>query len=948
MLASLISAGLLAVSAAGPDVVAVQAGTVHVVEGGQVLTDGATILIQDGKIVAVGDDVTIPAGARVVDYGESAVIVPGLVAANSGYGSSIASARTADPSIRAIDNFDFFSSSNVYTMSGGVTTTYVPPARRRLIAGQGAVVKLAGTDRAARTLSESAGIHGSIGADARSAPGYWKPPVPATVDVGMGIALQQLPRTTMGAIVALGELLTLARGGDGADLYGETAGPALAALMADQVRWRLGADTEAEIRALLRFVETENLSLVIEGGRAAADHADQLKAAGAAVVLKIDVRPEGSGYDRGKGRTTAWPVWDTAAHLAGAEVPFAIALPEYVSPRHILFAAGVASRGGLPAEKALAAITLDAARILGVADRVGSLSPGKDADLCVLSGGPLEPTSSVVATWVDGVERWTAAESTTATVIEVEELHLGDGHVLRPGQVLIQDGKIAEVGSTVAHPNGARVVRGQSAMPGMIDALGHLGLNGSKKGQGPDYKMRRIVGPGDATDARVARAGVTTVLLTPRSQNASGTPMMAYKPAAQDLDTMVVADPAAVSLTWSDPNRLKSGRKMKELLKKAVEYDAKWREYHEAMKSWTPPAPEPEDDEESDEDEDEDDEKKKNGDNGNGNGKDDDDNKKSKRRSKDKDDDDDEDDGGDPVSGVWTAEVDDGSFRMQLVLDDASVSGNLRCAALSDGLVRMEGTFADDALTLSGIGSAGWIDLTGTPKKGELEATIQAGSKEWTVEAERTAAEVRRADRPERRKPKEEKKKEPKGKPKMPGVDEKLEPIRRALKGEGALVVRVEREDEILACVAACEAVGIRPILYGASDAWRVADEIQSRVAGILLGHDVLARTGDGYRSEVNRYAVLDSAGIPLAFHSLAEEGASDLPLMAAFAVSEGLSPQGALRALTSGAADMMSIGDRVGRLTPGHDADVLLLDGPPLYPSTSVLRAWVGGQEVR
>ena len=398
--------------------------------------------------------------------------------------------------MRAIDAFDFFSSSNVYTLSGGVTSVYVAPARGRLVAGQGAVVKLAGTDRAARTLSDSAAIHGSVGQEARSAPGYWEPPVPATVDVGMGIALQQLPRTTMGAIVALRELLTLARGGEGADLYGETAGPALAALLESGATWRLGADTEAEIRALTRFFGAEKLPLVIEGGRDAAGQIEALKACGAAVVLEVDVRPEAGGIDRGKGRLANWPVWNTAAHLAEAGVPFAIALPEAVSPRHLLFAAGVASRGGLDSAQALEAITLGAARVLGVDDRVGSLSAGKDADLCVLTGDPLDPTSSVVATWVAGHEGWSAPESTTAVVLEVEELHLGDGHVLTPGQILIRDGKIAEVGASVAHPKGARVMRGQAAMPGMIDALGHLGLNGSKKSEGPDFRMKRIIGPG--------------------------------------------------------------------------------------------------------------------------------------------------------------------------------------------------------------------------------------------------------------------------------------------------------------------------------------------------------------------------------------------------------------------------------------------------------------------
>ena len=70
--------------------------------------------------------------------------------------------------------------------------------------------------------------------------------------------------------------------------------------------------------------------------------------------------------------------------------------------------------------------------------------------------------------------------------------------------------------------------------------------------------------------------------------------------------------------------------------------------------------------------------------------------------------------------------------------------------------------------------------------------------------------------------------------------------------------------------------------------------------------------------------------------------------MMAAYAVSRGMSPQGALRALTSDAARMLSISERVGTLEAGRDADVLLLDGPPLAPGTSVLRTWVNGVEVQ
>ena len=64
-------------------------------------------------------------------------------------------------------------------------------------------------------------------------------------------------------------------------------------------------------------------------------------------------------------------------------------------------------------------------------------------------------------------------------------------------------------------------------------------------------------------------------------------------------------------------------------------------------------------------------------------------------------------------------------------------------------------------------------------------------------------------------------------------------------------------------------------------------------------------------------------------------------------AVYQGLGADAALRALCSDAAAMFAMSERIGRLAPGLDGDVLLLDGPPLDPRTRVLRTWVGGEEV-
>jgi imidazolonepropionase-like amidohydrolase len=449
----------------GGKTVALEAGTVHVVAEGRTWTGGATVLIRDGKIVAVGKDVVIPANAEVVDYGADAVIVPGFVSANSTYVPPGASARTAAPGIRALDNVDFYTTAYVSDVMGGVTSAYVAPARGRLIAGQGAVIKLAGEDERRRVVSECSALQGAISDEARGTPGYWDIPVPATAQTGLGVEQPQLPHSLMGALVALDELVDAARNGKDDGEYGPAAIPELAALMRRNVTWRIDAQTSEEIRAVAEWSRKTHVPVVIEGASEAGELATELARDAATVIVEVPIAPNVGGRDLGRGEDDEWPRFDTASKLVEAGVRTVLATPQGVRARDLRYAACMALRGGLSRDAGLAAITLTAAQVLGVADRVGSLEPGKDADVVVLNGDPLAITSSVLATWIDGELAWHVTTKSNAVVIEANEIYLGDGHYLRPGQVLLSDGKIAEVGERVAHPLGATVVRGAAAMP---------------------------------------------------------------------------------------------------------------------------------------------------------------------------------------------------------------------------------------------------------------------------------------------------------------------------------------------------------------------------------------------------------------------------------------------------------------------------------------------------
>ncbi|MEZ5979324.1 MAG: amidohydrolase family protein [Planctomycetota bacterium] len=953
-----------AADAAANEWVAVRAGTIHLVDAGKVVTNG-TMLVHDGVIVAIGTDVQVPSTARVVDYGSAATIVPGFIAPDTRLADGAAPERTANPELRASDGYDAYG-NYARVLAGGVTSAYVTPARARLIGGQAAIVKLAGDDPLARLVSEPVAIHGSIDADARNVPGYWRVPIPATVDVGIGRPLEQLPRTTGGAILALEELLDGVRAGVELEPYGPTTIGQLTPLVQAKLPWCMSANDTYEIRALLDLAKRRGMKLVLDGAAGAAPLAKELAEAKVGVVWEVPFAPNRAGQDRGKGADAEWPDYTVASTLVEAGVPVAVSCNALTPLSDLRFAAVLARRGGMSAAEALRAITLTPAELFGVADRVGSLKAGKDADFVVMSGEPMEFGSTVVATWVGGELAYDAAAAAAAkpgakksrnaaVVVRADEIHVGDGTIVAPGEVLAVDGRIVEVGARVARPAGAVVVDVPALMPGIVDPMGRLGLDGRRGTPDPEFDLTLLLEPGDETDVRVARAGVTTVVLDSPGMSGAGAPMIAYHPSSQDLDEMVVDPMAAIRLSWPDNDRRRSGRMVKALLEKAVEYREKTAEYEQKLAEWTPePArpefrlPSTEEDKSSDESSEEGDEK--------------DDDKKDKKKKKDKEND------PDPITGIWVGEVvlaeaaEEGGtavterLRLQVRLDDGALEGWLRCASVSDRLVEVAGDYTVDSgeFTLTGLGSIGSFTLSG--KIGDIskepegpvafEGRLVGGSLDVAAKAERTSREYPVAKRPAHDDEEAAAPEEPKGKPRPPRYDGNLEQYLRAMRGEVAVLCAVDRADEILDCVDAFEQAGIRPVLVGAEEALSVAGRLQGRIAGVLLSHQIV--TGGTVDSIANRYAQFQAAGIPVAFYSEAEEGAVDLPFVAAYAVDKGMSPTGALRALTSDAARIMAIDDRVGRIAPGLSADLVALTGSPFEPTSTVVRVWVAGNEVR
>ena len=148
----------------------------------------------------------------------------------------------------------------------------------------------------------------------------------------------------------------------------------------------------------LKLAKEFNLDLVLDGASESYLLIDAIKAAGVPVILHPTMfRSHGEAENLSM---------ETAAKLRAAGIPFALqsSYEGYVpKTRVVLFEAALAASNGLTFEQALATITSDAARILGISDRVGTIEAGKDADLALYDGDPFEYTSHCTGVIIDGI-----------------------------------------------------------------------------------------------------------------------------------------------------------------------------------------------------------------------------------------------------------------------------------------------------------------------------------------------------------------------------------------------------------------------------------------------------------------------------------------------------------------------------------------------------------------
>lgn len=373
--------------------IAIRGDTVYTMAGPP-LIDGV-VLVREGQIESVGSaaSLRIPEGYRVL---EAAWVTPGLVDAHGTVGFSgiynqphdqdqLEKSDPVQPELRAIDGYNAREELVEWVRNLGVTTVHTGHGPGALISGQTMIVKTSGETVEEALVDSTFALAMTLG---------------ATVSSGF-----KSPGTRSKGIAMLRKSLVEAKNyvdkrkyeddkhRPGRDLKLET----LVALLEGEYVAMITAQRAPEILGALRLAREFGFPMILDGGAESYLVLDEIRAAGVPVILH-PLMARASGETKNMS-------FETPATLRDAGIPFAIqsGYESYVpKTRVVLFEAAIAAAYGLSREEALAAVTIDAARILQIHERVGSIEPGKDADLVLYDGDPFEYRTHVCSVIVDG------------------------------------------------------------------------------------------------------------------------------------------------------------------------------------------------------------------------------------------------------------------------------------------------------------------------------------------------------------------------------------------------------------------------------------------------------------------------------------------------------------------------------------------------------------------
>ena len=392
-LAGLMAAALALPAVVSAQTIAITGGRVFPVSGPSL--ENATVLIEDGEIVAVGTDVSIPAGASLI-HAAGKWVTPGLISGFTQLGlveisavSGTNEASMAESDISAAFNvlggINPASQLIPVTRVDGITTVLSAPSGG-LIAGQAVLIDLHGESVEEMLIASPAAMVAALDEGAKDSGGGSRAGSAGRLRKLLDDALDYEARRDA---YRRGETQELAA--PAADLE------ALLRVLEAEIPLLVAASRRSDIEAALRVATDYGLQLILRGAEEGWQVADRLAELGVPVI--IDPLANIPSYDAPS------PRLDNAAALSGAGVPVIIMAAGFQyshNARNVRQGAGHAVSYGMGWDAALRAVTLEPATAFGIADRYGSLEPGKVANVVVWSGDPFEFSTAVEAVFIRG------------------------------------------------------------------------------------------------------------------------------------------------------------------------------------------------------------------------------------------------------------------------------------------------------------------------------------------------------------------------------------------------------------------------------------------------------------------------------------------------------------------------------------------------------------------
>lgn len=353
------------------EVLAIKCG--KIIRAGQPPIENGIIIINKGRIVSVGTSEEIPKEAETLDASEW-LLFPGFI--NAGTDMGIAEDRDGQetfsplsPHLRVLDALDPGSKFITLARRSGTTAALITPLGGGLLSGQSALVNLAGESHEKMVISYPVAMHIQLGESGKATPE--KNPQAATTRMGAMASLRQILLDTQYYHNNQGQ-------GSEPDIKLSSLIPVIKGHLPVIIQVNRASD----ILAAMRLAEEFKLRIILSQAVEASTLIDIISASRIPVILApVETwfqKTETEKVDPGLARI-----------LASRKVPFAFQTGGTRNGIDLLRQAREAIKNGLSYEAALKALTIDAARILGVADRLGSIEPGKIADLVAFDRDPL-------------------------------------------------------------------------------------------------------------------------------------------------------------------------------------------------------------------------------------------------------------------------------------------------------------------------------------------------------------------------------------------------------------------------------------------------------------------------------------------------------------------------------------------------------------------------------